>query len=367
MTGDARVTGAARGDSVQRGAGLDCAGTLPATVGVDVGGTKVLGVLLAADGTIVSEDRLGVPVAIPAQPDGGRSRGVHDAIVVLLRRLEVAAAERGEAVGAVGVGLPGQVDRAGRLHVSPNLPQGEGLDLADSLPASVGLAVVVENDATCAAVGEWLVGAGRGAQDMVLVTVGTGIGVGVVAAGHVVRGAAGYAGEAGHMVVQPGGRPCPCGRRGCWERYASGDTLGRIARQAAAGGAVAGVLARAGGDLDAIRGEHVTAAAAAGDGEAETLVDELAHWLALGITNLCAVLDPGLVVVGGGLVEAGALLLDPVVRALHDPQIAGRYEAPTLVAAELGARAGAVGAAVLARSAMTGPGAGGHLARGPAR
>lgn len=329
------------------------------TIGVDVGGTKLLGVLLAQDGTIVAEDRLGVPGAPPGRSEAtDRSRQVHDAVVRLVHTLHGAALGGGVTVGAVGVGLPGQVDRAGRLHVSPNLPQGEGLVLHDSLPAAVGLEVVVENDATCAAVGEWTLGAARGAQDMVMVTVGTGIGVGLVAAGQVVRGAAGYAGEAGHMVVQPGGRSCPCGRQGCWERYASGDTLGRIARQVAGDGGIPAAVAHAGGDVDALRGEHVTAAAAAGDAEARALLEELARWLAVGITNLCAVLDPELVVVGGGLVRAGTVLLDPLVRALHAPQIAGRYEVPRVMAAELGERAGAVGAAVLARSVSTDAGAG---------
>ncbi len=160
--------------------------------------------------------------------------------------------------------------------------------------------MAVTNDATCAALAEWRFGAGRGVDDMVMVTLGTGIGGGVVAGGRLIVGANGFAGEFGHMVVDPDGPPCPCGRRGCWERYASGSGLAQLARAAAVGGRLRRVVEVAGGDAGMVRGEHVQAAAREGDPGAVAVVDEFARWVALGLVNLTNALDPARFVLGGG-------------------------------------------------------------------
>ena len=199
---------------------------------------------------------------------------------------------------------------------------------------------------------EHRLGAGRGCDHVVLVTLGTGIGGGLVVDGEVVRGAHGFAGEIGHMVVDPSGPPCPCGGRGCWERLASGGGLGRLAREAAAAGNLRRVVALAGGDPEAVRGEHVTRAAEAGDAEALAVVGELGRWVALGLANLVAVLDPERIVLGGGLAEMGELLLEPVRRGFDGAVEGGAARPPVqIVAARFGERAGAVGAAVLAARA----------------
>ena len=151
------------------------------------------------------------------------------------------------------------------LRSSPNVPDVIELDVAGRLVDRLGRPVAVGNDATCAALAEWTVGAGRGVDDMVMVTLGTGIGGGVVAGGRLLVGANGFAGEFGHMVVDPNGPPCPCGRRGCWERYASGSGLAQLARTAAVGGRLRRVVEVAGGDPALVRGEHVQAAAREGD------------------------------------------------------------------------------------------------------
>ena len=145
---------------------------------------------------------------------------------------------------------------------------------------------VVDNDATCATVAEWAFGAATGVTDAVMVTLGTGIGGGIIAGGHVVRGASGFGGEIGHMVVDPTGPVCPCGKRGCWERFASGSGLGRLAREAAHAGRLDEVVSLAGGDAESVRGEHVTTAAKAGDAGALAVLGELGWWLALGLSNL---------------------------------------------------------------------------------
>ncbi|MFN2606279.1 MAG: ROK family protein [Acidimicrobiales bacterium] len=308
-----------------------------AVCGIDVGGTKCLGVALDGE-AVVGESR----VATPAGP-----RELVDALVEL-----VAVLGRKAPVEAVGLGVPGLVDRDGVLRVAPNLAAGEGLAVRAVLEERLGVPVVVENDATAAAWGECRRGAACGLADVVLVTLGTGIGGGLVAGGRVHRGANGFAGEIGHMVVDPDGPPCPCGQRGCWERYASGSGLGRLAREAATAGAAARVLALAGGDLAAVRGEHVTAAVAEGDAQATEILGRFGWWVALGLANLANVFDPEAFVLGGGLVRAADALFAPVRAAFPTLlQGTGRRPPVAILAAELGEEAGAVGAACLAADA----------------
>ena len=304
------------------------------TVGLDVGGTKVLGVAIDPrdPGTIVAEHR--VPT-----PDGGA--GLVDILVGLAGAL-------GASPRAVGVGIPGLVDRSGTLHMGPHLRQLRDVPLAQLLTDRLGVPATVDNDANCHAVGEQAAGAAAGAEESLVVSFGTGIGAGIVTGGRILRGAHGFAGEPGHMVVDPNGPPCPCGKRGCWERLASGTGLARLARDAAVAGRLDAVVARAGGDPEAVRGEHVTASARAGDGEAQTVLDALARWIALGLANLTNVLDPEVIVIGGGLVDAADLLL-PEVRNQFATLVLGGEKRPVvpIVPAILGEHAGAIGAALL--------------------
>ncbi len=163
------------------------------------------------------------------------------------------------------------------------------------------------------------------------------------------RGAAGFAGEPGHMVIDPTGPPCPCGRRGCWERFASGSGLGRLAREAAEAGQADRVMALAGGTADEVRGEHVTAAALEGDPDALAVMRQFAWWVALGVANLVNIVDPELVVIGGGLSEAGELLVGPVREAFAGLVLAASYRPPVrILPARFGPVAGALGAALAA-------------------
>ncbi|MBV9933561.1 MAG: ROK family protein, partial [Actinobacteria bacterium] len=175
-------------------------------------------------------------------------------------------------------------------------------------------------------------------------------GGGIILGGSLFRGANGFAGEIGHVVVDPNGPFCPCGQRGCWERYASGSGLGWLGREVAVAGQAARVVALAGGDPEAVRGEHVTRAAAEGDAQALAVLDRFGWWVALGLANLANIFDPSRFVVGGGLVEAGTLLLEPVSRHFLELVEAVAHRPPIgIVAATLGERAGAIGAADLAR------------------
>jgi glucokinase len=299
--------------------------------GIDVGGTKCLGVVLDPAGTIIAEHR----VATPKGPDA-----IVDALV------EVANSLGG--FHTIGIGVPGLVTRQGILRAAPNLVDIHDFEVGRLVSERLAMHVEADNDATCAAVAEWKMGAGRGAQDMTMVTLGTGIGGGIVAAGRLLRGANGFAGEIGHMVVNPDGIACPCGRRGCWERYASGSGLGRMAREAATAHRLDRVVELAGGDPEKVRGEDVQRAALEGDTEALAVVDEFGRWVALGLVNLTNLLDPELFVLGGGLAASGELYLGPIQRwftqYLYAPHLRPH---PKLAFAEMQEYAGAVGAALL--------------------
>ncbi len=315
-----------------------------ATYGVDIGGTKVLGVALGPDGDVVGEAR--VPT-----PTGSRAIvGSHVAVAVaeVVTQLDAAL---GIEAAPVGVGAPGMVDRTGRLCFAPNLPQAHGVDWHELVGGRLpGRRVVIENDANFAVLAEHRLGSARGHDDVVMVTLGTGIGGGIVIDGKVQVGSAGFAGEIGHMVVDPNGPPCPCGRSGCWERFASGAGLGLQAREAALAGQLDEVVRHAGGDAESVRGEHVSAAAAAGDPAARQVIEAVGSWIGFGLANLACVLDPSCFVLGGGVVLAGDLLVD-AARATFTDLVEGGRRRPlaAIVPAAFGERSGAVGAALGAR------------------
>ncbi len=311
---------------------------MTAAVGVDVGGSKSLGVLVDDEGAVLTERRVPTP-------------RTSDALLAAIGDL-VASLQAGAPGCPVGVGVPGLVDRDGVLRFAPNLPGVVEVPVRAALERRAQGPVSVVNDATGATWAEFTVGAAVGARDVVMATIGTGIGGGVVLGGELVGGHHGFAGEFGHMIVDPSGPLCPCGQRGCWERYASGSGLAWLAWEAARAGEAARVVELAGGDPDGVRGEHVTIAAGEGDAQALVVIDRFAWWLALGLANLVAVLDPELIVLGGGLIEAGRVLLEPTRRSFASLLEGGDHRPPVrVVAASLGERAGAIGAALLARAA----------------
>jgi glucokinase len=307
--------------------------------GIDVGGTKISGGVVDAEGAVLEELR----VVSPATD----VEAIEDAITSLVTQLRAR-----HDIAAVGVGAAGYVDKARAVVMfAPNIAWRD-VDLKAELEDRIHLPVVVENDANAAAWGEFTYGAGHDVDDLLLVTVGTGVGGGVVLDGELYRGAFGVGAEIGHMRVVPDGLLCGCGNRGCLEQYGSGSALVREARAAARGGSLlaAGLLERAGGDPDQITGPLVTEAARDGDRFAVEQLEVLGRWLGEGIASLTAVLDPAVVVLGGGVSEAGDLLLKPV-RSAFASQLTGRGHRPVLDIrrARLGNRAGLIGAADLAR------------------
>ncbi len=309
------------------------------TVGIDIGGTKIAGGVVDERGTVLATALRESPAT-----DSGAIEQAVDELVEELRA--------SHDIEAVGVGAAGFVDSARSVVMfAPNLAWRDEPLRAD-LERRIGLPVIVENDANAAAWGEFTFGAGEDAADSLLVTVGTGVGGGIVLNGELHRGTFGVAAEIGHMRVVPGGRLCGCGNRGCWEQYASGTALVRDTRgQARQGSLIArSLLDRAGGDVSAITGPLITEAAHDGDAFAREQLASLGRWLGEGIASLTAVLDPGVVIIGGGVSEAGDLLLEPV-RAHFKANLTGRHYRPELEvrAALLGNRAGMLGAADLAR------------------
>jgi glucokinase len=304
-----------------------------ASVGIDIGGTKLLAVRVDADGTVVTD-------TAQASPKSGPD--LIDEVLAATKRL------CGPRPASLGVGVPGLVDASDTVRFAPNLQGVNGTSLGDTLREVLpGVPVWIGNDATAACWAEHQRGAGAGCAEMIMVTLGTGIGGGIVSGGDLLEGSNRYAGEFGHMVVDPNGPRCPCGKRGCWERFASGPGLGFLGREMAVAGEAPRVVELAGGEAEAVRGEHVTVAASEGDGPAIEIMAKFGWWVALGLANLANALDPEVIVVGGGLAEAGDVLIEPTRRAFADlveaPELRPRVR---IVAAALGPRAGAVGAAL---------------------
>jgi glucokinase len=297
-------------------------------VGIDVGGTKCRCLLIEFDGDLstVRASDVRVTVLADTKVDTPADATLVDVIARLI--------DDCGPVDAVGVGLPGLVTSEGVVRTSPHLAWVGDWDAAGELSRRAQRPVVVDNDATCAAVAEWMLGAGGRCDDMWLVTLGTGIGGGLISGGEVRRGAHGHAGEIGHIHlggVAPGDRDveCPCGQRGCWEVFASGAALARRAGCAS--------------------GEEVVARVRAGDAAAREALADWADAVARGLAMLVNVTDPRRIVIGGGISEAADVILDPIRRAM--PRYCYGWparELPDVVAASLGARAGALGAALLA-------------------
>jgi len=309
------------------------------TIGVDVGGTKIAAGVVDSTGKIVRQVRVATP--------GGTANALDDSIVHAVTELLTT-----HSVEAVGVAAAGFVDEKRKtVRFAPNLLWRDR-PLARLLGERLDLPVVVENDANAAAWAEFQFGAGHDVNDMVLITVGTGLGGGIVLDGRVLRGAWGIAAEMGHVRMVPGGLPCGCGQHGCWEQYASGRALVRMARELALSdqSAAAAILKPAGGDADGLEGWMVTAAAMAGDPAGVELLAELGRWLGEGIADVADVLDPAVVVIGGGVAEAGDLLLDPARAAFARCLSGGEYRPHLAIeGAALGNDAGIIGAADLAR------------------
>jgi glucokinase len=311
------------------------------TIGIDVGGTKVLGGVVDEAGKVLTTARKDTP----RQGGSALTQTIADVAKELLLQHSVAS---------VGVSAAGFVssDRKTML-ATPNIADWNGVDLDNQLTKLIGLPVVIENDANAAAWGEAKFGAGKNQDHMMMLTVGTGIGGGIVVNGALYRGAFGIAAEFGHMRVVPEGHICGCGARGCFEQYASGNALLRHAREAinASPEVARNLLSRGDGTVAGLTGQAITDAARDGDPVALAAFNTTGQWLGAGIASLAVLLDPACVVIGGGVIDAGEILLKPTRESLErNMPFAGKHPYPQIIAAQLGNEAGLVGVADLARS-----------------
>lgn len=309
------------------------------TVGVDIGGTKIAAAVVTSSGQVLTRARR----ETPSQNEAAIRRSVAEIVRTLAGSHEIAA---------VGISAAGFVDRQRRKVVfAPNLAWRDE-PLADRVAEETALPTLVENDANAAAWGEFRYGAARDANDTVMVTIGTGIGGGIVINGKLMRGGYGMAAEIGHMRVERGGLLCGCGNRGCWEQYGSGTALTRLGRELVASAAPTAtrLTELSHGDPELLQGQHITQAAQEGDPASVELLRAFGLAFGEALSSLAALLDPELIVIGGGVCEAGDLLLGPVREGFADHLIAkGHRPLAPITVASLGNDAGMIGAADLAR------------------
>ncbi len=311
----------------------------PVALGIDFGGTNAKAVLISDRGKVLREDTFGTP---------------HDMSRLSERVLETVVAFEVSGL-PVGVGVPVLTDETGTVIGAPNLRELIGFNVEDSLQARLGeltrppAALVIENDSTCATFGEFHLGCAQGVDNWAMVVLGTGIGGGFVLNGTLVRGTNNMAGEIGHVIVDPTGPMCPCGRRGCWEMFASGDALARLGTQSLAKNPHSALAKFTRGPREVLAGENIVEAARLNDPLAGQVISEYARWVALGLANLCTALDLELVVIAGGPALSGDVLLDPV-RA-HFAELMQYYKTRpriTIAVSTFGHLTGAIGAAWLA-------------------
>lgn len=308
------------------------------TIGVDIGGTKIAAGVVDEEGAILDTH------LVPTPPT---AEGIVDAICAA-----VSGAGKGHEIEAVGIGAAGYVDdKRATVLFAPNIDWRHE-PLKDKVEQRVGMQVVVENDANAAAWGEYKFGAGQGHEDVICITLGTGLGGGIIIGNKLRRGRFGVAAEFGHIRVVPDGLLCGCGSQGCWEQYASGRALVRYAKQRAnATPENAEILLRLGdGTPGGIEGKHISAAAREGDPVAVDSFRELARWAGAGLADLASLFDPSAFIVGGGVSDEGELVLDPIRKSFRRWLIGGAWRPHAQVlAAQLGGKAELVGAADLAR------------------
>ncbi|MDG2479039.1 MAG: ROK family glucokinase, partial [Aquiluna sp.] len=277
------------------------------SIGIDIGGTKVLGALVDTSGTVTLEKRIPSPAQDPDQ--------MVEVVASLITELADAA---GQELEAVGVAAAGFIDATGSTVLyAPNL-KWRNEPLRERLEQRTKLAVVIENDANAAGWAEFRFGAGQGTKDMAMLTLGTGVGGAIISDGQLRRGGFGIAGELGHIRVVRDGRPCGCGRKGCVEQYASGTALLNAAKAlVASNDPAAAMLAELSPSAEQLTGQHIAQALLAGDSGARALIEDLGQYLGEAMGSITAALDPEVYVIGGGLSEAGELVLEPIRRSFE--------------------------------------------------
>ena len=312
-------------------------------IGIDLGGTFIK--FVALDEQMTPGEVLQLPT-----PDGGPDSVVEQMAAGAEALICDGGIDR-ERIRAVGIGSPGPISiSSGTIISLPNIPGLDGCPIRDLVSRRLGLPAVLENDANAAAYGEYVCGAGKEARDMVMLTLGTGLGSGIIIDGRVLHGSHEIGAEIGHMIVQPDGEQCGCGQRGCLERYSSATYMAeyatRLIREQGRKSSLSGKLAD-GGSIDAA---DISAARAADDELATEVWARTVGYLAIGCVNICRIFDPDEIVLAGGLINAGEALMSPLVAEIDRLNWDLVERKTSVVLASLGSDAGAIGAAGVARS-----------------
>jgi len=317
----------------------------PLVLAVDLGGTKIATAIITGSGQIIAGEQC------PTLADEGAQSVIDrllSAIDQMLKRNDVNASR----LDGIGIACAGGIDSERGIVVtpSPNLPGWTDMPLGDIVRERFKIDTFLVNDASAAALGEQQFGAGRGVDNLVLVTVGTGIGGGIITNGELYLGACGSAGEIGHMTIDASGPGCGCGNTGCLEMLASGTAIAREAIRRISGGEKTSLAGDMKGSIEEITARDVEAAARGGDALALDVISTGATWLGIGIVNLVNIFNPQMVVIGGGMAKWGGLLIDPVKRIVKERAFPISAQAVSIVTTELGGEAGLYGAASFALS-----------------
>jgi len=315
-------------------------------LGIDLGGSKILAAVVNPQGEMLSRDHS----VTPAQE--GPEAVIHEILQAARRTLKQAGITIAE-VKAIGVGAPGACNPdTGIVSSSPNLPGWKDVPLRDIIARELGVETFLINDANAAALGELCFGAGRGARNLIYVTISTGIGGGIIIDGKLYSGTSGAAGEIGHMTIDVNGPRCNCGNIGCWEALASGTALAKEARRKIGEGERTAILNHAQGDIEQVTAETVHAAAQEGDALARELITRTGYYVGVGFVNLVNIFNPELIIIGGGLSNMGEMLLEPAIKVVKERAFKAAHEVVRFALPQLGLNSGVLGAAALALQEM---------------
>ncbi|HEY6190540.1 MAG TPA: ROK family protein [Pyrinomonadaceae bacterium] len=323
--------------------------------GLDIGGTKIAVALADTDGNVISHTRFDTRVEL----------GPHRILERALDEIERMRQDTSTKLVALGVGCGGPLDRGRGLILSPpNLPDWDEFPIIEIIEKRLGIPALLDNDANAAALGEFNYGAGRGMQNIVYITISTGIGGGLIVKGQLIHGVNDGAGEVGHITVLPDGPTCGCGARGCLEAICSGTSIARRARERLLAGALSSIITMA-GDINGVTAKVVAEAVRTGDKLAAEIWDETIYYLAVGISNIINVLAPEAVILGGGVSTAGDLLLEPLRRQIQSRNTMLPPEKINILQAALGGDSGSYGALILGQRSIASknamkPGDSGH-------
>jgi len=318
----------------------------PLSLGVDLGGTKILTAVANSKGKILSRNHTITPAAKGPE---AVIQSILESASRVLKQASITARE----LSAIGVGIAGLSNpETGILFTSPNLPGWRDIPLRDIIQRELGKKTFLINDANAAALGELYFGAAKGARNFIYVTISTGIGGGIIIDGRLYTGALGTAGEVGHMTIEDNGPLCNCGNRGCWETLASGTALAREARQQIKEGTRTSILDYAKGDLNKVTAEVIHMAAKQGDALAKELIARTGYYVGIGLANLINIFNPELIVIGGGLSNIGDMLLEPAFKVAGERVFKPAFESVRFVQAQIGQDSGVLGAAAFALEEM---------------